>query len=65
MERDAEKQKFSPKGLIRGSLTPMNHTKTDTMSNKSVAMYSTIKDSTQEPQPYNDFLNDIFTVKKH
>jgi hypothetical protein len=36
----------------------------ESMSQKS-AMYSTIKESTVEPQPYNDFLNDIFTVKQH
>ena len=49
---------------MRGSLTPMNPPK-DGMSVKS-NMFSTIKDgSVDTPPQYNDFLNDIFTVKKH
>jgi len=63
MERDAEKSKFSPKGLIRGSLTPMNPPK-DSMSQRS-NLYSTIKDGSVDGPVYNDFLNDIFTVKRH
>jgi len=66
MEREQEKNKFSPKGLMRGSLTPMAPPK-DSMSvhsNKS-NLYSTIKDGSVDGPVYNDFLNDIFTVKRH
>ena len=63
LEREAEKSKFSPKGLLRGSLTPMNPVG-DSMSQKS-AMYSTIKEGSVDAPVYNDFLNDIFTVKRH